>query len=163
MNLAAIRRGLPGPAIAAANAWLALFLQTPLTDPTWEMSASHTSSAIGAFLAVALSILLKDTPRPWLRVCAWIGVLLTLAGLWGCWHYSQELDRAIADIAEVKRLQNYWMWTYIATMVVLICTVTLSVMSLEETKPRLVVVIAIVALIVLLVVAVSIIIWWIVR
>jgi hypothetical protein len=161
MDLAAIRRGLPGPAVAVANAWLALFLQTPLTDPTWEMAASHTSSAIGAFVSVVLSILLKDVSRERLKWLAWLGLVLTVAALWGCWHFSRELDAAIGDRNEIVRLGEYWKWTYIAAMVVLICTVTLAVMSLEQTKPRWVFWIAVAALIILVAAAIGLFIWWI--
>jgi hypothetical protein len=81
----AIAAIVPGPAVLFVTQWLNLFAATNLTSPEWQTSAEQLSIAGGSFVAVTLSILLRDAQKARLKLWAWIGFVLTLACLGACW------------------------------------------------------------------------------
>jgi hypothetical protein len=131
----AISAIVPGPAVLFVTQWLNLFSVTNLTSPEWQTSAERLSLAVGSFVAVILSILLRDAQKPRLKVWAWIGFVLTLVcvgACWGIWFYLGPPGPGQRGPAEPGRWRDVWEGVFVLAMVLLVATISLAALSLEE-------------------------------
>jgi hypothetical protein len=159
--LKAVAAVTPAPALVIVGKWLALFSATRLAHPEWQESADAIALGVGAFVAVFLCIGLADARKEMVRRWAWVGFVLTLlalAGCWGIWFYLGP-PRAGERAPDPVFWRDLWQTLYIAAMVLLIATISLGALSLEQDKPGWFWTIAAVATIVLLVALVGYF-WW---
>jgi hypothetical protein len=108
---------------------------TNLTSPEWQTSAERLSLASGSFVAVVLSILLRDAQKSQLKVWAWIGFFLTLACLgacWTIWFYLGPPGPGQRGPSEPGWWRDIWEGVFVLGMILLVSTISVAALSLEE-------------------------------
>jgi hypothetical protein len=131
----AIAAIVPGPAVLFVTQWLNLFAATNLTSPEWQTSAEQLSIAGGSFVAVTLSILLRDAQKARLKLWAWIGFVLTLACLgacWGIWFHLGPPGPGQRAPFEPGSWRDVWEGIFVLAMILLVATISVAALSLEE-------------------------------
>lgn len=149
---------IPGPAVLFIGKWLDLFSETHLTYPNWQLGAERIAIGASAVVAILLSILLSGVSKEALKGWTWAGFALTILGLAGCWGIWFHLGPSM-PAADAVWWQDVWQGLYIVTMVLLVATVTLAAMTLQEDKPKTFWWIF-VAIIVALLATAAIVFWW---
>jgi hypothetical protein len=134
-NFKVIAAAVPSPAVLFVSQWLGLFANTPLTNPTWHNVAENTALAIGAFVSLMMSILLKDWSNDDLRRYAWYFFWATLAAFALCGMISGLSALGFATQIPEALFQGVWAFVFVASMVLTIVTISLGAMSLKDDRP----------------------------
>jgi hypothetical protein len=134
-NFKVIAAAIPSPAVLFVSQWLGLFARTSLTNPTWQNDAENTALGIGAFVALMISILLKDWSNDDLRRYALRFFWATLAAFALCAAISFFSGFGFATLVPDPLLQGIWGFVFVASMVLMIVTVSLGAMSLRDDRP----------------------------
>jgi hypothetical protein len=116
---------------------------------------------VGAFVAIVLSITLKEAPKGTLKILAWIGFALTIGCLAACWLVWLHLGppEPGKQAPESPWWQDVWETLYISAMILLVATISVTALSLKEDKPTWFWVLVAVPVLALIVVAVYVF-WW---
>jgi hypothetical protein len=134
----AIAAVAPGPAVLFISKWLDAFSRTPLVNPEWRIAADQIALAVGAFVAIFICLVLKDSPTGVLKVLAWVGFTLTISLLVACWliwiHLGPpEFGERQADS---PWWQDLWETLYVGAMILLVGTISVVALSLKDEKPK---------------------------
>jgi hypothetical protein len=131
----ALSAALPGPAVLFVGEWLDLFTEVGLASPEWQVGAHKAALAIGAFVSVALSMLLRDSDVRLLKRSGWALFGLTIAALLGCWaiwfHLGPPPPGGLAT-ANPAWWRDIWRVVYVVAMVLLVTTLTVASLTLEK-------------------------------
>jgi hypothetical protein len=155
-NFKAIAAIIPGPALLFVGKWLDLFSRTHLTSPEWEDNAQQLALAVGAFVAVVLSIGLRNAGEVFLKALTWVGFWLTLAGLsacWGIWFYLGPPSPGQHAPANPPMWRDVWYALFVTAMVLLVATITVAGLSVEKKNSRWFWILVAVAVLVLIAIA----------
>ncbi len=130
-----IAAAVPGPAVLFVGEWLDLFTNAGLASPEWQVGAHSAALAIGAFVALVLSILLKSAGGRTLHALAWGLFILTVVALGAClairFHLRPPTPGGLA-VTDPDFWRELWRLIYIVAMVLLVATVAVASLTLEK-------------------------------
>lgn len=128
-------RIVPGPFVLWVGKWLDLFSRSNLTYPGWQSEAQNTALALGAVAAILTGLIFGKATQSRLRMLTIVGTVITFIFIASCWLIWHLLGKGMPP-SQAKSLQDLWEGVYIASMVLLVVTITMGALSLGQTKRK---------------------------
>jgi hypothetical protein len=128
---------VPGPALLFVTQWIGLFSRTPIVHPEWRVEAENFSLGIGVFVAIVLSVILRDWSKEALIKLSGMLFALTLillASCWGIWLYLGPPNPGEVAPNPVW-WQGAWETLYVLATVALVATISSAALSIKEGWP----------------------------